>query len=45
MVGHTAEYVMCAIEYTNDSIDLIGQYIDVVIEKMLDDKTALAKIL
>ena len=45
LVGHTAEYVMCAIEYTNDSIDLIGQYIDVVIEKMLDDKTALAKIL
>ena len=45
LVGHTAEYVMCAIEYTNDSIDLIGQYIDVVIEKMLDDNTALAKIL
>lgn len=45
LVGHTAEYVMCAIKYTKDSIDLTGQYIDVEIEKMLDEKTVLAKIL
>ena len=38
LVGHTPEYIMCAINTGNNNLDLIGQKAEILLKSMLNDE-------
>lgn len=38
LVGHTPEYIMCAIDTGNNNLDLIGQKTEILLKSMLNDE-------